>query len=29
MVPGYDEMVREMGEWIRNHPDLYQQYKGV
>lgn len=29
MVPDYDAMVREMGDWIRNHPDLYQQYKGV
>lgn len=28
-VPNYETMVREMSNWIRNHPDLYQQYKGV
>lgn len=28
-VPSYETMVREMSDWIRNHPDLYQQYKGV
>ncbi|MCI8981303.1 MAG: sugar nucleotide-binding protein [Hungatella sp.] len=26
-VPGYEEMVGEMAEWIRNHPELYGQYK--
>lgn len=26
-VPGYEEMVREMAGWIKNHPELYGQYK--
>lgn len=26
-VPGYEEMVREMAAWIKNHPELYGQYK--
>lgn len=28
-VPDYETMIREMGEWISAHPNLYQQYKGV
>lgn len=28
-VPDYETMIREMGEWISTHPNLYQQYKGV
>lgn len=28
-VPNYETMVQELSDWIRNHPDLYQQYKGV
>lgn len=28
-IPGYEEMVIEMMRWIKNHPELYQQYRGV
>lgn len=28
-VPGYEQMVQEMGEWMRSHGDLYQQYRGI
>lgn len=29
LLPGYESMVAEMAEWIRNHSKLYQQYEMV
>lgn len=26
-VPSYEEMIREMADWIKKHPELYGQYK--
>lgn len=26
-VPGYEEMIQEMWDWIKKHPELYGQYK--
>ena len=26
-VPSYEEMVKEMANWIKKHPELYGQYK--
>lgn len=28
-VPGYEEMIKEMAEWMKNHPELYRQYQTV
>lgn len=28
-VPSYETMVQEMADWIKAHPELYKQYKGV
>ena len=28
-VPSYEQMVREMAEWMKQHPALYQQYGGI
>lgn len=28
-VPGYEDMVKEMSEWITRHSDLYSHYKGI
>lgn len=28
-IPGYEQMVKELGLWISNHSDMYQQYEGV
>lgn len=28
-VPSYEKMIEEMGNWIKNHPQIYHQYKGV
>ena len=28
-VPTYEVMIQEMAEWMKGHPALYQQYKGV
>lgn len=29
IVPSYEQMVKEMRVWIKEHPDLYKQYEGV
>ncbi len=28
-VPGYEQMVQEMSEWIKEHRELYKQYEGL
>lgn len=28
-VPSYESMIKEMGEWIEKHPEIYARYKGV
>lgn len=28
-VPGYEEMIKEMADWIKDHSELYQQYQVI